>query len=110
MDIPDYHKYEVRKQIKTFYKAGGLSTSPNIRIMNDSVAEIFLKMLLEAQSCTKKLVLVPHMTLAKPTVIWLALNVKRSIIESSSNELSMSCIRRIVNLYRSPLELASVGL
>lgn len=55
MDAPDYHRYKVRGQIKAFYKAGGLSGTPNIRVMNDSVAEIFLKMLLEAQSCTKNL-------------------------------------------------------
>lgn len=102
-------KQKVKDQIFAFYTVGGMP-APNLANYNDQVAKIFGEMLLEAQSCTSKIVLVPHHTIGKPTIIWLAQNIKRSVIESMSKDVSMSCIRETARRWYTPLRMAGLGI
>ncbi|TMN41087.1 hypothetical protein [Pseudoalteromonas sp. S2755] len=99
----------VKDAINAFYKGAGVDLKFSGEV-NPKVAEIFGKMIEETQQCTTALKWVPKPTGAKATIGWIAKNFTQSIISQLSEEQSLSCAKKVILNYKSPMKLASLGV
>ncbi|MFW5444168.1 MAG: hypothetical protein ACKE51_07670 [Methylococcaceae bacterium] len=97
---------KIRDQIKALYEVSRIPPT-SLLVINDKVAKIFLQILLEVQNCTKKFVLVPLPTYGTPSVLWLANNIKRSVIENLSSEVSLTCLKGVLYVHSTHLKMAT---
>ena len=109
MTSNDVNKYELRKQIKEFYKLAGIRP-PIITHVNDNVAAVFSQMVYEAKSCSKKMAFVPKPT-REITIMWVIKYIVSIVRSVSSDDVSdIKCLRLVILHYKTPLEHASQGL
>jgi len=99
----------VKNAINAFYKGAGL----NIKFVGDTnpkVAEIFGKMVLETQKCTTALNWVPQPSGGKATISWVAKNFTKSVLRQLEEGQSLTCAKKAILQFKSPLKLASMGI
>ncbi|ASD69732.1 hypothetical protein [Pseudoalteromonas piscicida] len=99
----------VKDAINAFYKGAGVDLTSSGEV-NAKVAEIFGKMVEETRQCTAALKRMPKPTAAKATIGWIAKNFTQSIISQLSEEQSLSCAKKVILNYKSPMKLASLGV
>ncbi|PAY01091.1 hypothetical protein CKO50_11800 [Pseudoalteromonas sp. HM-SA03] len=99
----------VKDAINAFYNGADVDLKFSGEI-NPRVAEIFGKMIEETRQCTTALKWVPKPTGAKATTGWIAKNFTQSIISQLSEEQSLSCAKKVILNYKSPMKLASLGV
>ncbi|KAF7764865.1 hypothetical protein PCIT_b0956 [Pseudoalteromonas citrea] len=99
----------VENAINAFYKVAGLNIKFNGSI-NNKVAEIFGKMIIETQKCTTALNWVPRPTGGKATISWVAKNFTRSVLRQLEEGQSLICAKTAVLRFKSPLHLAAMGV
>ncbi|QBG36896.1 hypothetical protein [Litorilituus sediminis] len=99
----------VKEAINAFYKGAGL----NIKFTGDAnqkVAEVFGKMILETQKCTTALNWVPRPTGGRATIAWVAKNFTKSVLRQLEEGQSLTCAKKAILQFKSPLKLASMGV
>lgn len=99
----------VKDAINAFYKGAGIDLKFTGEV-NAKVAEIFGKMVLETQKCTAALKWVPTPTGGKATITWVVKNFTKSAINQLKEEQSLTCARKVILDYKTPLKLASSGV
>ena len=99
----------VENAINAFYKGAGLNVKFNGSI-NNKVAEIFGKMIIETQKCTTALNWVPRPAGGKATISWVAKNFTRSVLRQLEEGQSLTCAKAAVLRFKSPLHLAAMGV
>ncbi len=106
-DIID--RNNVKKMIRDFYKLAGISLPSSITI-NNEVARIFFKMIQETKKCSNAFVLVPQPPSGPATVKWLAYNLSRTIFQSASSQVSITCVKVAISNWNTKLRFAGMGL
>ena len=102
-------KETIREAINALYKGAGIQATFNGEV-NEKVAQVFGELLADINSCSAAFKWVPHPTYGVASISWLAKNLKRSVIESFKDTQSFTCTRVRILQYKTPLELASMGL
>ncbi len=102
-------KDTIRDAINALYKGAGIKATFDGEV-NEKVALILGQLLTDINSCSMAFKWVPHPTLTGATISWLAKNLTRSTIESFKDTQSFTCARVRILQYKTPLELASLGL
>ncbi|GGX74792.1 hypothetical protein GJV26_14710 [Massilia dura] len=99
----------VKEMIQSLYRLAGIYPVWDGQV-NDAVAEVVEKMLLETRNCSQAFVWVPKPPTGRASVLWLAMNVGRAAFATSRAKLSQTCARKVILNWRTTLELASQGL
>lgn len=102
-------KEVIREAINALYKGAGIHTSFDGEV-NEKVAHVFGQLLSDINSCSMAFKWVPRPTVTGASISWLAKNLTRSIIDSFRDTQSFTCTRVKILQYKTPLELASIGL
>jgi hypothetical protein len=100
---------EVEKMIQAFYRFAGIPISFNLQI-NERVAEVFGKMLDETKRCSNAFVWVPKPPSGRASIAWLIVQLGRGAFASHESKLSIACARRVIQVWGTSLQMASMGL
>lgn len=100
---------EVRNMIESFYEFAGIRL-PNNFTVNEGVAAVFGTMLYETRRCSSAFVWVPQPPGGRASISWLATQLVRGLFNSYRKQLSLSCAREVIRVWRTPLEEAMIGL
>ena len=98
----------VREVIDSFFKEAGFQGGWNGTI-NENVANVFGKMLLESRDCSAALNWVPRPT-GRATISWIVKNLGRSFIRDIQGKRAFICSQRVIYNFKRELDMASMGL
>ncbi|WP_283708964.1 hypothetical protein [Pseudoalteromonas prydzensis] len=100
---------KVREAISTFYKAAGVNKKYDGQV-NENVANIFGEMLKETKKCTDALVWVPTPSGGKASISWIARNFAKSVLNRMKDDSSLTCAKRVIQVWDRELQMAGMGL
>ncbi len=107
-------KQKLKEMIVKFYAIANNKPPIGLKI-TDKVAEIFMKMLSEADKCTKTVAYVPLPLGSKTAsggglIIWMATHVWGMFFDSFSEKLNFVCVRGVLKNWDTEMNLANLGL
>ncbi len=107
-------KHKLKEMIVKFYAIAN-NTPPAGLQVTDRVAEVFMKMLYEADKCTKTVAYVPlplssKMASGGSMVTWAATYVWGMVFNSFSRKLNYACVDSVLRNWRTEMELAVLDL
>jgi len=107
-------KHKLKEMIERFYAIANKKPQLGLQI-NDRVAEVFMKMLQEADKCTQSVAYVPLPLSSKITkggsiVTWMATYISGLVFNSFSKKLNSACVNKVLSNWSTEMELANLGL
>ncbi|REL27058.1 hypothetical protein DXX93_11115 [Thalassotalea euphylliae] len=100
-------KEVVRDAINAFYKGAGVNKKFTGSV-NDKVANIFGKMLIETRKCSNALAWVPTPPGGRATITWFATNFGRAMLDRFRDSVSLTCARQVIHVWSRELDRASI--
>ncbi|MEJ8857847.1 hypothetical protein WKW79_24975 [Variovorax robiniae] len=103
-------KESIRKLIVDFFSFAGVPTTSWDGTVNECVAGVFTTMYRETVKCSKAMAFVPEPPMGPASYLWLATQLGGGAFKRIQGKLSQTCARQVINLYRSDLQMASMGV
>ncbi|WP_462167248.1 hypothetical protein [Pseudoalteromonas sp. GB43] len=99
----------VRAAINAFYKGAGVNKKFNDQV-NENVAAVFGVMISETKKCSKALSWVPEPPNAKASISWVVRNFANSVLNQLKDESSLTCAKRVIQIWDRKIQMAGMGL
>ncbi|MCF6337606.1 MAG: hypothetical protein L3J84_06600 [Gammaproteobacteria bacterium] len=107
-------KQKLKEMIVKFYAVANNKPPIGLKI-TDRTAEVFMKMLSEADKCTKTVAYVPLPLGSKTAsgnglIVWVATHVWGMFFDSFSEKLNSVCVTNVLSRWGTEMDMANLGL
>ena len=105
----DMAETELKEMIQSFYRFANVPIGWDLKV-NERVAEVFGVMLSETKKCSDAFGWIPIPPGGRASIAWLVMQLGRGAFNHHRSRLSFVCARRVIDVWNSQLQMASMGI